>query len=73
MPGEVDEFGGLADAANGSFLNGFAVADQRDDAAVVVGIHLPVEEIDARNLHGFDDGIDLGGVAAFRKVGDAFN
>jgi hypothetical protein len=39
----------------------------------VVGVHLPVEEINAGNLHGFDDGIDLGGVAALRKIGNAFN
>ena len=73
MPGQVDQLRRLAHAANGRFLNGFALADQRDHAAVVVGIHLAVEQIDAGHLHGFDDGIDLGRVAAFGKIGNAFN
>jgi len=73
MLGEVDEFGGLANSADGSFLDGFAIADQGDDAAVVIGIHLAVEEIDSGNFHGFEDGINFGGVAAFRKIGDAFD
>ncbi len=71
--GQVDQLGGLAHAANRRFLNGFPLAGQRDDAAVVIGIHLPVEEINAGNLHGFDDGIDFGRIAAFRKIGNAFN
>ncbi len=73
MPREVDELGGLARAANGSFLDGFALAYQGDDAAVVIGVHLAVEEIDAGNEHGFDDGIDLGWVAAFGEIGNTFN
>ena len=73
MLGQVDQFRGFADAANRRFLNRFALADQRDDAAVVIGVHLAVEEIDAGNLHGLDDGINFGGVAAFREVGHAFN
>ena len=36
-------------------------------------VHLAVEQIDAGNLHGFDDGIDFGGIAAFGKIGNAFN
>ena len=73
MLGEIDQFGGLADAANGGFLNGLALADQSDDAAVVVGIHLAVEKIDAGNFHGVDDGVDFGWVAAFGKIRDAFD
>ena len=73
MPGEVDQLGGLPCPANRRFLNGFSLAGQRDDAAVVIGIHLPVEEVDAGNHHGFDDGVDFGGVAAFREIGNAFN
>jgi hypothetical protein len=44
--GEIDQLGGLPYPANGGFLNGFTLADQGDDRAVVVGIHLAVEEID---------------------------
>jgi hypothetical protein len=73
VPIQVDQLGGLAHAANGGFLNGLAVADQRDHAAVVVGVHLAVEQVDAGNLHGFDDGVDFGRVAAFREIGNAFN
>jgi hypothetical protein len=38
----------------------------------VVGIHLAVEKEDAGDLHGVDNGVDFGLVAAFRKVGNAF-
>jgi len=69
MLGEIDQLGGLAYAANGGFLDGVTLADQSDDAAVVVGIHLAVEEIDSGDFHGFDNGIDFGRVAAFGKLG----
>jgi hypothetical protein len=39
----------------------------------MIGIHLPVEKINAGDLHRFDDGIDLGRIAAFGKIGNAFN
>jgi len=39
----------------------------------VVGIHLPVEEVNAGDLHRFNNGIDFGWVAAFRKIGDTFD
>ena len=71
--GEVDQLRGLADAANGGFLDGVALADQRDHAAIVVGIHFAIEKKDAGNLHGFDDGVDLGRIPAFRKIGNTFN
>src|SRR5208282_2630159 len=70
---EIDQLGGLPYPANGGFLNGFTLADQGDHAAVVVGIHLAVEEIDPGDLHGFDNGIDFGGVAAFREIRNAFD
>src|ERR1700722_13357849 len=70
---EIDELGGLAYSANRGFLNGTALADQCDDAAVMVGIHLTVEKIDTGNFHGVDDGIDFGLVAAFGKIGNAFD
>ena len=73
VTGEVDEFGGLADAANRRLLNRLALACQRDHAAVVVGIHLAIEQVDAGHPHGFDNGIDFGRVAALREVRYAFN
>ncbi len=73
MFGEIDQLGGLPYSANRGFLNGLALADQRNHAAVVVGIHLAVEQIDAGNLHGFDNGIDFGRVAAFGKIRNAFD
>ncbi len=73
MPGQVDQLGGLPHAANRRLLNGFGLADERDHASVVVSVHLPVEQIHAGDLHGFDDGIDLGCIAAFGEIGNAFN
>jgi hypothetical protein len=73
VPREVDQFGGLAYAANGGFLNCLAVTGERDDAAIVIGIHLPVEQIDTGQFHGFDDGIDPRRIAALGEIRHAFN
>ena len=73
MFGQVDQLRGLAYSADHRFLNRVAVADQRDHAAVVVGIHLAIKQIDAGHLHGIDNGVDFGLVAAFRKIRDTFD
>jgi hypothetical protein len=73
MFSEIDELGGLANAANGGFLNGGAFADESDDATVVIGIHFPVEKINAGEFHGCDNGIDFGRIAAFGEIRNAFN
>jgi hypothetical protein len=39
----------------------------------VVGIHLAIEQPDAVDLHGVDDGVDDLFAAAFRKIRDTFN
>ena len=70
---QVDQFGGLADAANRGLLDRLALACERDHASVVIGVHLAVQQIDAGQLHGFDNGIDFGRVAALGKVRYAFN
>jgi hypothetical protein len=70
--GKVDEFLSLADPAQHGFHQRFAITNQGDDTAVVVGIHLAIEKIDAIHLHCFNDGIDLRFIAAFRKIGDTF-
>ena len=71
--GQVNQLASAPDATNSCLSDCIAIAYQSDDAAIVVGIHLPVEQIDAINLHRFDDRIDLGLVAAFGKVGDALH
>src|ERR1700722_11088239 len=70
---QVDKFRGLAHAANRGLLNGLALADQRDDAAVVVGVHFTVEQVDAGHFHGVDDGVNFGLVAALRKIRNTFD
>ena len=70
---QVNQLCRLANPANRRFLNGVSFAHQRNHAAVMVGVHLAVKQIDPRNLHGFDNGIDLRSVAAFRKIRYAFN
>jgi len=70
---EIDYLGGLADTAQYGFHDGLAVTDQRDDAAVVIGIHLAIEQVHAINFHGVDDGVNLGFVAPFRKIGNTFH
>src|SRR5215469_1067485 len=70
---EIDQFGSLADAANGGFLNGFALTHNRDHTAVVIGVHLAVEQVDARHFHGVNDRINFGFVASFRKIWNTFD
>ena len=57
MLGQINQLRGLAHAANRRFLDRLPLADQRDHAAVVVGIHLAIEQIDAVDLHRLDDGV----------------
>ena len=70
---QINEFGGLADAANGRLSDIDRIAYQRDNTAVMVGIHLAVKEIDAVHLHGFENGVNFGFVAAFGEIGDTFD
>src|SRR5437660_5948277 len=58
MDVEIDNFRGLAHAADGGFLHGFALAHQSNDATVVVGVHFAVEEVDAGHLHSVDNGVN---------------
>ena len=71
--GEVDQLGGLTNAPNRSFGNVNRIADQGDDAAVVISVHLAIEEIDSVHLHGFDNGVDASLVAPFGEVRDTFD
>ncbi len=73
MFGEVDQLRSLPYPADRGFLNGFSLADQRDHAAVVIGVHLAIQQKNAGNLHRLDNGINLGLVAAFGKIRNAFH
>jgi len=70
---QINQLGSFAHAANSGFLDSLAFADERDDATVMVGIHLPIQQIDSIHLHGLNNGIYFAFVAAFRKIGNAFN
>ncbi len=63
----------LPDAANYGFLHLHGIAHQRDDAAIMVGVHLAIEKVNAIHLHGFKDGVNFGLVAAFREVRNTFD
>jgi hypothetical protein len=39
----------------------------------VIGIHLPVKQIDSGQFHGFDDGVDPRWIAPLREVRYTFN
>src|SRR5580692_10991104 len=71
--GQIDQLSRFAHSANRSLFDGLAIPNQGNDAAVVVGVHLAIEQIDARNLHRFDDGVDFGRIAALREIRYAFN
>jgi len=70
---EVDEFGSLACSADCGFDDARGSAGYGDDGAVVGPVEGPVQQANAFDLHGGDDLADLGGVGAFREVGDAFD
>src|SRR5205814_9272815 len=63
----------VASATDGGLLDWPTLADQSNDTAIVVRIRLAVEQIDAVELHGRDDGIQLRPITAFRKIGDTFD
>jgi hypothetical protein len=73
LGGEVDQLGGFACGADGGFDDSGGRAGEGDDGAVVGGIEGPVEQAHAFDLCGGDDLCDLGGVGAFREVGDALD
>ena len=70
---QIDQFCGFAHAANCRFLHRFAFSGQCDDAAVMVGVHLAIEQIYAIEFHGLDDAIDFGLIPSFRKIRDALH
>src|SRR5437763_1749089 len=67
---QVNQLRSLACAPNHRLSNIFAVPKQGNYAAVMVGVHLAVEQIDTRQLHGVNDGVNNAFVAAVRKVRD---
>src|SRR5262249_30653817 len=70
---EVNQLRSLTHTANGSLLDGLAIAHESNDTAVMVGVHLTVEKENAVDFHSVNDGIDFGLVSAFREVGDTFD
>jgi hypothetical protein len=70
---QIDQLGSLPHSADSRLLNRFALSNQGDDATIVIMVHLAVEKIDAIHLHGFDDGVNFGFIAAFGEIGDTFN
>ena len=70
---KVQQLRRLTHAADDRFLNRFALAHQRDDAAVVIGIHFAVEQVNVVALHGCDDGIDFGLIPAFGEIRNTFD
>ena len=73
MLGEIDQLRRLAYTADGRLLNSLALADQRDDAAVMIGVHLAVEQVNTADLHSLDNGVNACFVAALRKIRNAFH
>src|SRR5579871_2940096 len=70
----VDEFEGAAGAEERGFGYGFRIAGKSDDAAIVVGVHFLVENVDAGNgAHDLNERVDVGRVAAFGEIRDTLN
>ena len=73
MLGQVDQLGRFAHTSNGGFLNRLPLSHQRNYAAIVVGIHLAIQQVNAIHLHGVNDRIDFRLVAAFGEIGNTLN
>jgi hypothetical protein len=74
MDGEIDELGSFPRSANGGFGDGWRRAREGDHTTVVIGVRFPAENQDLRNARdGVDDRFDFQLVAAFGKIGDAFD
>ena len=74
VEGQVDQLSCLADAEQSRVRHGIGIADQCDDATVVVGVHFAVEHVYAGHAaHSRDDSIDFCGIAPFRKIWDALD
>jgi hypothetical protein len=70
---QINQLGGLTDAPDRSLLNRLPLPDESDDAAIVISVHLAIEQKNAVHLHGLDDRVYFGFVAAFRKIGNTFD
>ena len=71
---EVDEFRGFGAAAKGGFLDGRRIADECDDRAVVVRVHLLVQQchtVDGRD--GSNDLLDHVFVSSFAEIRHALD
>ena len=71
--GKIDQLGGFADAAQNGFDQRIPASGQGDDGAIVIGVHVAVELVDAVEAHGFGNGVDRRAVAALGEIGDGFN
>src|SRR5262249_52288445 len=70
---QIDQLGCFSHATDRSFGDGFAIANQSDHAAIVIGIHLSIEQIDAVDLHRLDNRINFLCIAPFRKIRDTLD
>ena len=71
---QINQVSSLANAAQGGLADGLARPGQGDDRAVVVGVHLLVEQVNLRHgEHGLDNRLHFGFVPAFAEVWNAFD
>jgi hypothetical protein len=69
VPGEVDEFHGLFDAAKRRIGHGGRRTRQRDHRTIVVGIRLPIEQRHVRHpQHDPHDGVNGCGDAPLGEI-----
>ena len=65
---QVDQLRGSPHSANRRLLNRVSLTHQRDHAAVVVRVHLAIQQVNTINLHRGDNGVNLSPVASLRKI-----
>ena len=70
---EVYQLGGFANATNRCLLNSLTITDQSNDTAIVIRVHLTIQQINTWNPHSFNNGVDLGLIPAFGEIWNAFD
>ena len=74
MPVQIDARDGAFDARESAFGNGLGRSGEGDHGAVVIGIHLVIEEdYSRRGLDCGDDFVHLRGIPAFGEVRNALD
>ena len=70
---QIDQLGCFTHPTDRRFPDRLSFAHQRDHAAVMVGVHFAVEQVDAFYFHGFNNRVDFGLVPSLGEIRDTLH